>query len=70
MTIRVGHKATWNWGAGSAQGKVVGMFTEDVTRSRQGAEITRNATSDKPAYLIQQDDGAQVLKSCTEIETA
>ncbi|WP_341365420.1 DUF2945 domain-containing protein [Yoonia sp. BS5-3] len=70
MTFHVGDAVTWNWGSGTAKGKVVEKFTDDVTRSLQGAEVTRNASSDQPAFLIEQDDGAQVLKSCTEIETS
>ena len=70
MTLNVGDVVTWAWGTGTAEGKIVERFTEDVTRTLQGSEVTRNATSDEPAFLIEQDDGAQVLKSCTEIETA
>ena len=69
MTLQIGDAVTWNWGGGTATGKVVERFTDDVTRTLQGTEVTRHATSDRPAFLIEQDDGAQVLKSCTELET-
>lgn len=29
--------------------------------------MTRNADADNPAYLIEQDDGSQVLKSESEL---
>ncbi len=42
-------------------------FTDRITRTIGGSEITRNATDDDPAYLIEQDDGDQVLKSASEL---
>ena len=45
-------------------------FTEKVTRTIKGSEITRNADEENPAYLIEQDDGDQVLKSESELKTA
>ena len=70
MTFKVGDQVTWNWGYGTAQGKVTERFTDDVTRTLQGVQVTRNATSEEPAYLIEQDDGARVLKACREIQPA
>ncbi len=66
--FKVGTKVKWNWGNGTGQGKVSESFTEKVTRTISGTEVTRNATEDEPAYLIQQEDGAQVLKSHSEVE--
>lgn len=68
--IREGTEVRWSWGNGTARGKVVERFTSDVTRSLQGAEVTRHATEDEPAFLIRQDDGDEILKSITEIERA
>ncbi|MEM6695527.1 MAG: DUF2945 domain-containing protein [Pseudomonadota bacterium] len=70
MTIKIGDNVSWNWGNGTGEGKVVERFTEPVTRTLKGSEITRNASGDEPAFLIEQDDGDQVLKSCTEISTS
>lgn len=58
----------WDWGKGTATGKVVEIFTSKVTKSMQGTEVTRNAGQDTPAYLIEQEDGANVLKSHSEIK--
>ena len=63
----VGTKVKWEWGSGTATGEVKESFTEDVTRTIDGNEVTRNADSDNPAYLIVQDDGDRVLKSHSEI---
>lgn len=65
--IHIGDEVTWNWGNGTGTGKVTERFTSKVTRTISGAEITRNATEDNPAYLIEQDDGDQVLKSGSEL---
>lgn len=57
----------WDWGSGSAKGKVDEKFTEDVTRTIKGTEVKRNATKDDPAYLVKQSDGDVVLKSGSEL---
>ncbi|MGI8845218.1 MAG: DUF2945 domain-containing protein [Thermoleophilaceae bacterium] len=68
--IRDGTKVTWNWGDGTGEGKVAEVFKDKVTRTLNGSEITKNGSEDEPAYLIEQDDGAQVLKLATEVERA
>jgi len=65
--IGVGDTVEWNWGNGTGEGKVTERFTEKVTRTIDGTEVTRNATADEPAFLIEQDDGDRVLKSSTEL---
>lgn len=66
--ISVGDRVEWNWGNGTGDGKVTEKFTDDVTRNLKGAEVTRNASTDCPAFLIEQDDGDEVLKSASELE--
>lgn len=53
-----------------AWGKVTEVFKDRVTRTLNGSEITKNGSDEEPAYLIEQDDGAQVLKLATEVERA
>ena len=65
-----GDTVKWDWGNGTGKGKIVERFTDDVTRTLQGTEVTRNASEDEPAFLIEQDDGDEVLKSASEIEAA
>jgi hypothetical protein len=62
-----GTEVEWNWVNGTGSGTVVETYTERVTKTLDGSEITRNADEDNPAYLIEQDDGAQVLKSHSEL---
>ena len=69
-SISVGDRVKWKWGSGWAYGKVDERFTEKVTRTIKGNEVTRNASSDEPALMIKQEDGDRVLKSVTEVEAA
>jgi hypothetical protein len=62
-----GASVEWKWGQGTGTGKVVEIYTSDVTKTIKGTEVTRNASSDEPAYLIEQKDGDQVLKSHSEL---
>lgn len=67
---RKGDEVRWTWGSGSATGRVAEVFTERVTRTIKGNEVTRNADDDNPAYLVEQDDGGRALKSESELEKA
>lgn len=68
--LRTGTVVEWSWGQGKARGKITEIFTQDVTRTIKGTQITRKACDDEPAYLIEQDDGARVLKSRSEVTRA
>ena len=70
MAYSTGDRVTWNWGNGTGEGEITEVFKERVTRTIKGSEITRDADSDNPAYMIEQDDGDRVLKSHTELEKA
>lgn len=65
---QVGTKVKWEWGNGWGHGKIEESFTEKVTRTLDGTEVTRDASEDEPAYLIEQEDGDQVLKSHSEVQ--
>jgi hypothetical protein len=69
-TFKKGDEVSWKWRANEAYGRVVAVYTEKVTRDIKGKEITRNASKDEPAYLIEQDDGDEVLKSASELSKA
>lgn len=68
--FQIGQRVRWKWGEGYGEGKITERFEDQVTRTIKGTEVTRNATGDEPAYLIEQDDGDRVLKSITELERA
>ena len=63
-----GDDVKWKWGNGWGHGTVVQRFTDDVTRTIDGNEVTRTASGDEPAYLIEQEDGDRVLKSHSEVQ--
>lgn len=65
---RKGSQVRWKWGQGYAEGKVSEVFTEETTRTIKGKKITRKASEDDPAYLVEQEDGGRALKSHSELE--
>jgi len=65
--IRKGSNVKWKWGSGEAEGKVIETFSETVTRTIKGSEITRNGEQGDKALLIEQEDGDKVLKLESEV---
>lgn len=65
-----GTKVEWDWGNGTAEGKIDEKFTEKVTRTIKGSEVTRDASDDEPAYMVKQEDGGRALKSGSELRKA
>lgn len=67
-SFRQGATVKWHWGQGTATGKVAERFDRRVQRTIKGSRIVKNGTADNPAYLIEQEDGATVLKRGSELE--
>jgi len=65
-----GTNVRWKWGDSDASGQVWEAFTRRVTRTLKGTEVTKNGSDDCPAYLIKQEDGAEVLKLHSEVQRA
>ena len=65
--IRTGSPVSWDWGNGTAEGKVQEIYREEVTKEIKGNKVTRNGTQDNPAYLIEQEDNTKVLKLRSEL---
>lgn len=70
MTIRAGTIVTWDWGTSTAEGTVVEVHRDKVTRTTKGVQVTRNGSHDDPAYVIEMEDGTTVLKLSSEVERA
>lgn len=70
MAIKEGDTVKWNWGNGTGSGTVTKVYTQKITKTIKGTDITRNASKDEPAFFIEQDDGDEVLKGCSEVEKA
>jgi hypothetical protein len=62
-----GDKVEWDWGNGTAQGKVEKTYTQKITRKIKGNEVTRDGSDDDPALYIEQADGDGVLKLASEV---
>ncbi len=70
MSYQKGDKVEWDWGNGTAEGKVADTHTKSITRTIKGSEVTRNGSDDDPALEIEQDDGTKVLKLASEVRKA
>ena len=70
MSIREGTEVAWDWGNGTATGKVEERHTSKITRTIKGSEITRDGSEDDPALVIVQEDGDKVLKLKSEVRRA
>ncbi len=67
MSYSEGTKVEWDWGNGTGTGRIARVYTAKITLNIKGAEVTRKASDDCPAYRIEQDDGDEVLKSHSEL---
>lgn len=67
-SYKMGQTVKWSWGNGTAKGKVEERFERRVQRTIKGSRIVKNGTRENPAYLIEQDDGAKVLKRGSELD--
>ena len=65
--IQEGTKVKWEWGNGTAEGKVESTFTKKVTRTIEGNEVTRDGEEGNKALYIKQEDGGAVLKLESEV---
>lgn len=65
-----GTTVKWEWGSGTATGKIDKVYTQKTTRKIEGNDVTREASEDCPAYFIIQEDGGEVLKSHSEVDAA
>lgn len=68
--LRKGTQVEWDWSGRTATGKITQIFTSDVERKIKGSSVKRKASEDDPAYLIEQDDGDEVLKGKSELRRA
>jgi len=65
-----GDQVKWKWGNGYGHGSEKSCFTQKVIRKIDGSEITRDGSKDNPADYIETDDGGNVLKLGSELESA
>ncbi len=68
--IREGSKVKWEWGNGTAQGKVISTYTKEISKQIDGSEVTRKGEEGNKALYIEQEDGSKVLKLESEVDKA
>lgn len=68
--FNAGARVRWQWGVNMAEGVVRKRFTHRIERTIKGFTVTRDADVTNPAYLIEQNNGADVLKSHSELTRA
>lgn len=66
--IGEGTAVRWKWGKGVATGRVKDTFDHTIKTTLKGTEVTRKGTPGNKALLIQQENGAEVLKLESEVE--
>ncbi|MFW5660246.1 MAG: DUF2945 domain-containing protein [Oceanicaulis sp.] len=62
-----GETVKWNWGNGEGSGEIAEVHESRVEKQIKGETITRNGSSDNPAYVIDSANGARVLKLHSEL---
>jgi methyl-accepting chemotaxis protein len=67
--VRVGMKVKWVFGSGVATGTIVQLYRRAVKKRIKGSISTRNGTTENPAILIEQDNGDEVLKLASEVNS-
>lgn len=68
MKYDEGTSVKWKWGNGYGRGTVQSSFAKKVTRTIAGQEVTRDGSTDNPAYYVRVEDGNNVLKLESELE--
>lgn len=68
--LKPGTDVTWRWGAHTSRGRIEQVFTQPVSRTIRGTRVRRNASEERPAYLVTQPSSGYALKSHTELERA
>ena len=67
-SFKPGTKVTWHSFNNTYRGTIKQVFTEKVEREVNGERETQDADIMNPAYLIQNDDGQELLKRHQDVE--
>ena len=66
--MKKGDKVHWNWGKSQAEGTIKEKSEKTIVRKIKGTEVKRKASKEEPAYVIEQQNGNEVVKSESELE--
>lgn len=67
MAMSKSETIEWDRSNGTGQGEIKKVFTQETTVRIKTSEATRHAVTECPAYLIEQGDGDEVLKSASDV---
>lgn len=65
--MKKGDKVHWNWGKSQAEGTIKQKSEKTITNKIKGTEVKRKASKEEPAYIIEQQNGTEVVKSESEL---
>ncbi|MDB5245880.1 MAG: hypothetical protein JWQ40_274 [Segetibacter sp.] len=65
--MKKGDKVHWNWGKSQAEGVIKEKSEKPVIKKLKGTTVKRKASKEEPAYVLQQQNGSEVLKSESEL---
>lgn len=66
--MKKGDKVHWNWGKSQAEGTVKEKSEKTVEKKIKGTEVKRKGSKEEPAYVIEQKNGTEVVKSESELK--
>ena len=66
--MKKGDKVHWNWGKSQAEGTIKQKSEKTITKKIKDKEVKRNASKEEPAYVIEQQNGTEVVKSESELK--
>ena len=66
--MKKGDKVHWNWGKSQAEGIIKQKSEKTITKKIKGKEVKRNASKEEPAYVIEQQNETEVVKSESELK--
>ncbi|HEX8462739.1 MAG TPA: DUF2945 domain-containing protein [Segetibacter sp.] len=66
--MKKGDKVHWAWGKSQAEGTIKEKSEKTITKKIKGTEVKRKASKEEPAYVIEQANGNEVVKSESELE--
>lgn len=67
--IKEGSLVSWKWGKGVATGNVREIFDRPVTITSKGSKVTRNGNAQNKALFIVQENGTELLKLESEVQS-
>lgn len=65
--MKKGDKVHWNWGKSQAEGTIKEKTEKAVSKKIKGTVVKRKASKEEPAYIIEQKNGNEVIKSESEL---